>query len=139
METFQDDIRQSMDETREEAEYESQSKKRQIEEVLALVAKMHEQHSDSMEQPADEVIGACFKAYGLHLEDLEKRDIQALKKRIGDLKGMQNNLARDLREADAAKTSLLHDREQDLVANNNPGERRGGGRARAEHMKNLLN
>lgn len=83
--------------------------------------------------PSDEVIGACFKAYGVHLEDLEKRDIQSLKKRIGELKGMQNSLARDLREADAIKTSKLQEREQDLVANNhNPGERRGGGRLRAE-------
>lgn len=91
-----------------------------------------------MEQPSDEVIGACFKAYGLHLEDLEKRDLQALKKRIGELKGMQNNLARDLRDADAHRTNLLQDREQDLIANNNPGERRGGGRLRTEHMKRDL-
>lgn len=64
-----------MEETKDEADYESQSKKRQIEEVLSLLAKMQAQHNDSMEQPVDEVIGACFKAYGVHLEDLEKRDI----------------------------------------------------------------
>lgn len=53
---------------------------------------------------------------------------------------MKNSLARDLREADQQRTNLLHDREQDLIANNNPGERRGGGRARMniEQMKNRL-
>ena len=62
----------------------------------------------------------------------------ALKQRIGNLKGMQNNLLRDLRDTDAHKANLLQDREQDLIANNNPGERCGGGRMRIEHMKRDL-
>ena len=62
----------------------------------------------------------------------------ALKQRIGNLKGVQNNLLRDLRDTDAHKANLLQDREQDLIANNNPGERRGGGRMRIEHMKRDL-
>ena len=70
--------------------------------------------------------------------DLEKQDIQVLKKRINDLLAMQKSLARDLRDSDAHKANLLHDREQDLIANNNPGERRGGGRMRTEHMKRDL-
>ena len=77
--------------------------------------------------PSDEVISACFKAYGVHLEDLEKRDLQSLKKRINELKSMQRNLQNDLQEADHLKTSLLQEREQDLIPNNyNTGERRGG-------------
>jgi chemotaxis regulatin CheY-phosphate phosphatase CheZ len=100
IDNFRDEIIEEIDETKDEAEYENQSKKRMIEEVLALVAKMQEHHQDSMEKPVDEVIAACFKAYGFHLEDLEKKDIAALKKRIGDLNGMKNNLVRDLREAD---------------------------------------
>ena len=91
---------------------------------------MQTQHSDSLEQPVDEVIGACFKAYGVHLEDLEKKDIASLKKRIGELKGMGNNLAKDLSETDRTKKTLLHEREQDLIPNNNPGERRNDTRAR---------
>lgn len=100
VDNFRDEIIEDIDETKDEAEYQNQSKKRLIEEVLALVAKMQEHHQVSMEKPVDEVIAACFKSYGVHLEDLEKKDIAALKKRIGDLNGMKNNLARDLREAD---------------------------------------
>ena len=42
MENFEDEVRQVIEETKEEAEYEGQSKRRQIEEVLALVMKMHD-------------------------------------------------------------------------------------------------
>ena len=66
----------------------------------------------------------------MHLEDLEKKDIASLKKRIGELKGMGNNLAKDLSETDRTKKTLLHEREQDLIPNNNPGERRNDTRAR---------
>ena len=107
MENFQDEVRANIEETKEEATYEGQNKLRIIDEVLSLVAKMQQQHTDSLEMPSDEVISACFKAYGVHLEDLEKRDIQSLKKRIGELKSMQRNLTSDLKEADHLKTSLL--------------------------------
>ena len=143
-EGIKDEVDQAIEETKEEVNYEGQSKRRLIEEVLALVQKMQQQHTDSLEMPCSEVIEACFEAYGLHLEDLEKRDIHSLKRRIGELKGMQSNMARDLREADAIKTSLLQDREQDLIANNhnyqnNAGPRGAGGiRHRVEHSKNLL-
>ena len=42
---------------------------------------------------------------------MEKKDISELKKRIGALKGMQNNLTRDLQDADRSKNSLLRERE----------------------------
>ena len=40
MENFKDEVALEIEETKEEAEYESQSKRRIIEEVLALVMKM---------------------------------------------------------------------------------------------------
>ena len=39
-------------------------------------------------------------------------DISALKKRMGELKGMQNNLAKDLQETDRSKLILVREREQ---------------------------
>jgi len=72
---------------------------------------MDAHHESSMEQPVDEIINACFKAYGEKLEAMEKKDIAELKKRIGALKGMQSNLTRDLQDADRSKNSLLRERE----------------------------
>ena len=42
MENFKDDVLAEIEETKEEAEYESQPKRRIIEEVLALVLKMQD-------------------------------------------------------------------------------------------------
>ena len=72
---------------------------------------MDAQHDASLQQPIDDIINACFKAYGEKLESMEKKDISELKKRIGALKGMQNNLTRDLQDADRSKNSLLRERE----------------------------
>ena len=52
--------------------------------------------------------------------ELEKKDIRGLKRRLGELRGMQKNLTRDLQEQDREKISLLREREQILVSNNNP-------------------
>lgn len=127
MENFHDDVRENIEETKASANYEGQNKRRIIDEVIALVHQMQQQHSDSLEMPCDEVIGACFKAYGAHLGDLEARDIKSLRKRIGELKSMQRNLGDDLKAADQLRTSLLQERDQELIPNNySTMERRGG-------------
>ena len=81
-----------------------------------------------------EIIAACFTTYGEHLDTLERKDIAALKKRIGELRGMQNNLAKDLQESDRQKAALLREREQLLFTTNNPNQRRGEDRLRLRVM-----
>jgi len=53
-------------------------------------------HKASLDQPIEEIIEGCFKHYADHLDGLEKTDVVALKRRVGELKGMQNGLAKDL-------------------------------------------
>jgi len=65
-----------------------------------------------MAQPVSEIIEGCFREYGLHLDGLERKDFSALKKRVGELRGMSKNLARDLEGADNSKAALLREREQ---------------------------
>ena len=63
--------------------------------------------------------------YSVKLEELESKDIMSLKKRIGELKGMEKGLKRDLQEADLTRTAIIRGRENVIVANNNPkGQRR---------------
>ena len=61
------------------------------------------QHSDSLAQEVGHVIDGCFKEYGHHLEGLEKKDLDALKRRIGELKGMQKNIAMDLEHSEQSR------------------------------------
>ena len=56
--------------------------------------------------------------------------MRALKKRLGELKGMQKNLTRDLQDTDREKMGLLRERETLLVANNNPLAKRNEDRLR---------
>ena len=102
-----------------------QSNYRQLGEVIDLVEQMLNQHGDSLAQPVAEIIEGCFREYGLHLDGLESKDIAALKKRIGDLRGMQRNLARDLEGTDSTKAALLRDREQKLLMREEAQERKG--------------
>ena len=61
------------------------------------------QHGDSLAQEVGHVIDGCFKEYGDHLEGLEKKDLDALKRRIGELKGMQKNIAMDLEHSEQSR------------------------------------
>ena len=97
---FRNEILTNIEETKDEANYMGQAGNRQLQEVIDLITQMSNHHSDSMSQPVGEIIEGCFREYGLHLEGLEKKDYAALKKRIGELRGMQKNLARDLETAD---------------------------------------
>ena len=66
------------------------------------------------------------------MEGLEKKDINALKKRGGELKGMQKNLGKDLQDADKTKINLLQEREHVVMQNNEP--RRNDDRLRQNIM-----
>lgn len=81
---------------------------------------MTQHHDDSNNAVQREIISACFEFYGEYLGELEQKDIRSLKKRVGELKGMTKNLNRDLQEQDREKVSLLQQRDQILVSNNNP-------------------
>ena len=61
---------------------------------------MINQHKESLEKPAGEMITNCFEEYGHTIDRMEQKDIKALKMRVGELKGMQKNLARDLEGSD---------------------------------------
>lgn len=87
-------------------------------------------HDDSNNQLQKDIIDACFEQYSDYLGELEKKDLRALKKRLGELKGMQKNLTRDLQDTDREKMSLLRERETLLVANNNPLAKRNEDRLR---------
>ena len=100
VDTFRNALMTDVEETKEETVYMGQANYRQLEEVLDLVRQMTNQHSDSLEQPVAEIIEGCFKEYAKHLDDLERTDMQSLKKRLGEMKGMLRNLAKDLEGAD---------------------------------------
>lgn len=68
---------------------------------------MEQHHKDSLEKPSEDILTACFKEYGSHLALLERKDINALKKRVAELKSMQRNLTRDLNDSDRQRTALL--------------------------------
>lgn len=71
---------------------------RQISDVVDLLEEMTQHHDDSNNAMTQDIIDACFEYYESYLGELEKKDIRALKKRLGELKGMQKNLTRDLQE-----------------------------------------
>ena len=87
----------------------------------------HDNANNAMQQ---DVIDACFEYYGEYLDELEKKDIRQLKKRLGELKGMQKNLTRELQEQDQEKMNLLREREQILLSNNNPMTKRSDDKLR---------
>ena len=134
IDNFRNEISGDIEETKEEAQYLGQAHRREIQEILDLVKQMATHHEDSLAQPAGEIIDQCFIEYGEHLEGLEKKDINALRKRVGELKGMQKNLARDLQDADSSKINLLRGRERIVVQNNEP--RRKDDRLRQNIMAN---
>ena len=113
VDTFRNELLTDVEETKQETGYLGQANYRQLEEVLELVRQMTNQHSDSLDQPMGEIIEGCFKEYAKHLDDLET-DMAALKKRLGEMKGMQRNLTRDLEEADQKKAVYLREREAAL-------------------------
>ena len=58
-----------------------------------------------------------FESYAIKLQELERKDIHALKARINDLKRMERGLRNDLEEADHNKVLILNERESLLTAN----------------------
>ena len=69
---------------------------KQISDVVALMEEMILHHDDSNNMIPKDIIDACFEYYADYLGELEKKDVRALKHRVGELKGMQKNLTRDL-------------------------------------------
>ena len=79
------------------------------------------------------MITNCFEEYGHTIDRMEQKDIKALKMRVGELKGMQNNMKRDAEEAERSKATRLRNREQFLLENKGAtGDRRGGDRLRQQ-------
>ena len=98
-----------------------------------MVTKMINQHRESLEKPTGEMITNCFEEYGHTIDRMEQKDIKALKMRVGELKGMQNNMKRDAEEAERSKATRLRNREQFLLENKGAtGDRRGGDRLRQQ-------
>ena len=94
---------------------------------------MINQHRESLEKPTGEMITNCFEEYGNTIDQMEQKDIKQLKMRIGELKGMQNNMRRDAEEAERSKAARLRNREQFLLENKGAtGDRRGGDRLRQQ-------
>ena len=117
----------------DELQYYAQDKNRHIEEVQDLVTKMINQHKESLEKPSGEMITNCFEEYGHTIDRMEQKDIKQLKMRVGELKGMQNNMKRDAEEAERSKATRLRNREQFLLENKGAtGDRRGGDRLRQQ-------
>ena len=52
---------------------------------------------------------------------MEKKDIAQLKKRLGELKGMQNNISKDLEDCEHSRASLLREREHQLMEMSHSG------------------
>lgn len=140
MDTFRNELLTEVEETKESTTYMGQANYRQLEEVMELVRQMSNQHGDSLEQPANEIIEGCFKEYARHLDDLEKTDLAALKRRIGEMRGMQRNLQKDLEGSDQTKAVLLREREAALRKQEEDYERRDGDRIRSQitAVKNRL-
>ena len=125
VDNFRNMILTDIEETKDEVNYMGQASNRQMGEVIDLIDQMTNHHSDSLAQPIGEIIEGCFREYGLHLEGLEKKDFAALKKRVGELKGMQKNLARDLEGADTGRQMLLREREEALIMRDEAAQNKG--------------
>ena len=95
---LRDEIRDDVEETKENTHYMASRNFRQIGDVINLMEEMTLHHDDSNNAMQKNIIDACFEYYGLYLGELEKKDLRALKKRLAELKGMQKNLTRDLKE-----------------------------------------
>ena len=132
VDTFRNELLTDVEETKQETGYLGQANYRQLEEVLELARQMTNQHGDSLDQPMGEIIEGCFKEYAKHLDDLEKTDMAALKKRLGEMKGMQRNLTRDLDEADQKKAVYLREREAALQHHEDTQARRGEDKIRQQ-------
>ena len=61
---------------------------KQISDVITLMEEMTVHHDDANNAMQKDVIDSCFEYYAAYLAELEKKDVRALKKRLGELKGM---------------------------------------------------
>lgn len=130
IDNIRDEVRDQIEETKENTQYLASRNYKQISDVIALMEEMTVHHDDSNSQLQKDIIEACFEQYSDYLGELEKKDVRSLKKRLGELKGMQKNLTRDLQDSDREKMGLLRERETLLVANNNPLAKRNEDRLR---------
>lgn len=118
------EIANDIEETKEEARYSVTAQQKQVQEVITLIDEMAQHHRDRLDLTAEDVITACFKEYGDHLAMLERKDVNALKKRAGELRSMHRNLERDLHDADRQRVGYLTERKKLLAAESNPKDRR---------------
>lgn len=96
VDNFRNELADDIEETKEEVRYTGQSQRKEIQEILDLMEQMRAHHENSLHQVSGDIIEQSFIEYGESLDELELKDINSLKKRVGELKGMQKNLARDL-------------------------------------------
>jgi hypothetical protein len=72
-----------IEETKEEVRYTGQSERKEIDDIMKLVEQMAAHHENSLHQVSGDIIEQSFIEYGESLDELELKDIKALKNRVG--------------------------------------------------------
>ena len=76
VDNFRNELNIQKEDMLDELQYYAQDKNRHIEEVQDLVTKMINQHKESLEKPAGEMITNCFEEYGNTIDQMEQKDIK---------------------------------------------------------------
>lgn len=73
---------------------------------------MTQMHQEALEEGQKDIIEQCFDSYAYRIEELEEKDLRALRQRKYKLADMKRNILRDLEDAQALKEESLRERER---------------------------
>ncbi len=74
---------------------------------MKVMDKMLQDHQEKSKCEPKDVYLMAMSLYSKHLQELETRDINSLKKKISEMQRMKNDLLRDLEEEKATEITLL--------------------------------
>ena len=104
---MRDELQDVIEQTKDDTHYIGSKPNKLHADVMSLINRMIEHHRESNAAHKQDVLDQAFEMYAFKLASLEKKDITSLKQKVGDLKGMEKRLRRDLDEAGHIRTAIF--------------------------------
>lgn len=74
---------------------------------------MTEMHREALEEGQKDIIEQCFDSYAYKIDELEEKDLRALRQRKYKLAEMKRNILKDLEDAQADREESMRERGAD--------------------------
>lgn len=81
-------------------------------------------HREALEEGQKDIIEQCFDSYAYKIDELEEKDLRALRQRKYKLAEMKRNILKDLEDAQADREESMRERERIHTDNSSFLERR---------------